>query len=127
MGDKEMSRICHAHCPPGGSVLGGALAVVAVAAIAAAVAQVVASVAAVVMVAGFAVLAASVAAGVAFVHRANRPVPLDWSPQGARAARALVATPVQAALPVRQRAALTSRRVVPGVVVSEMEEVRRDR
>ena len=122
-----MSKVCHAHCPGGGSVLGGALAVVAVAAIAAAVAQVVASAAQAVMVAGFAVLGAAVAAAIVFVRRSSRQVPLDGGAEIAQERRALTATRVQAALPARQPAAITAVRILSPSEAREMQEADRDR
>ena len=100
-----MSKVCHRHCPAGGSVLGGALAVVILAVVAVAVAQAVASVVQAVMVAAWVVLGVSVAAGVAVVRHMNRPVPMmrpgAESPQERRK---LPPTGVHAAVSVRQRA-----------------------
>jgi len=118
-----MSKVCHRHCPPGGSVLGTALAAAILAVIAYAVARVVAAVAAGVMTAGFVLLAASAAAAIARIRHLNRPAPVRGA-QIARAARALRATPVQAALPRSQRAALSARRIVPGTVITEAAESR---
>lgn len=107
-----MSRICHAHCPPSAGLTG--MAGVAAAGVSAAAVW---SVAESVLTAIIVILGAAVMTGAVYLAYLLRR-----DSAALRASRSIIrAVPArsQAELPVRQPAAITGRRIVPGVVIKE--------